>query len=387
MRDSLRMRNVQAPIIPVMAELIRSNPGTLPMGQGVVGYGPPQQVERSLADFWADSENHKYKSVDGLPGLLELIAAKLQSENGVRVGAESRVLVTAGGNMAFNAAVLAIADPGDEIVLLTPYYFNHEMAVRMASCVPVLVATDAEYQPDVASIEAAITERTRAVVTISPNNPSGAVYSETALRAINALCAKRGIYHISDEAYEYFTYNGAKHFSAGSIEKAAAHTISLYSLSKAYGFASWRVGYMVVPTHLLEAVRKIQDTIEICAPVISQYAAMGALKAGQGYCEQHMNEISSARAIVLQRLMQAPHLITVPPVDGAFYFLITVAAQMESLELATRLIREFKVAVIPGVAFGIEDRCALRISYGALSVKNAAEGIARVVRGIEELAL
>jgi aspartate/methionine/tyrosine aminotransferase len=380
------MQGVQTPIIPVIAELIRQMPGTLSLGQGVVNYPPPPQAAEALAEFWADTENHKYKSVEGIPPLIELIAAKLQRENGIRIGSESRIVVTAGGNMAFNAAILAIADPGDEIVLLTPYYFNHEMAIRMANCRPVLVATDAEYQPDVARIAAAITERTRAVVTVSPNNPSGAVYSAQTLRAINDLCGARGIYHVNDEAYEYFTYNSAKHFSPGSIAGAGAHTISLFSLSKAYGFASWRVGYMVVPVHLLDAVKKIQDTIEICPAVISQFAAIGALRAGQDYCERHMNEISLSRGNVLQRLMQSPQLITVPPVDGAFYFLITVNTVLEPLKLAEMLIREHKVAVIPGTAFGIDDRCTLRISYGALSRANAAQAIDRLVRGIEDLA-
>src|SRR6185369_12263196 len=126
----------------------------------------------------------------------------------------------------------------------------------------------------------AITAKTRAVVTISPNNPTGAVYSEAALCEVNQICGERGIYHISDEAYENFTYNGARHFSPASVAGSEAHTISLFSFSKAFGFASWRIGYMVMPENLFVPVKKIQDTILICAPVISQYAACGALKAG-----------------------------------------------------------------------------------------------------------
>src|SRR5262249_9123741 len=150
---------------------------------------------------------------------------------------QSRLVITAGGNMAFMNALLAIADPGDEIILQAPYYFNHEMAVTMANCRPVLVATDANYQLQPDAIAAALTSRTRAVVTISPNNPTGAVYPEAALRAVNELCRRHGVFHIHDEAYEYFVYGGARHFSPGSIPGAGAHTISLYSMSKAYGFA------------------------------------------------------------------------------------------------------------------------------------------------------
>ena len=150
----------------------------------------------------------------------------------------------------------------------------------MVNCVPVFVPTDAQHQPDVGALERAITPRTRVVVTVSPNNPTGAVYPETTLRQINRLCALRGIYHFSDEAYEYFTYADVPHFSPGSIHGAYRHTISFFSLSKSFGFAGWRVGYVVLPEHLLLSMRKVQDTNLICAAMPSQYAAIGALRAG-----------------------------------------------------------------------------------------------------------
>ena len=230
---------MQTPIIPVVGELIRSNPGTISLGQGVAYYGPPPQAIEAIQTFLANSENHKYKLVQGIPELLEVIEYKLQAENHISLDG-SRIVVTAGANMGFVNAVLAIADPGDEIILQLPYYFNHEMAVAIADCKAVCIPTDDNYQlqPDV--IAAAITERTRAVVTISPNNPTGAVYSEPALRQVNEICRRNNIYHISDEAYEYFTYDGAEHFSPGSIAGAGEHTISLFSLSKAYGSTARR---------------------------------------------------------------------------------------------------------------------------------------------------
>src|SRR5206468_8341838 len=164
-----------------------------------------------LQSFFADPENHKYKPVQGLPLLLQSLETKLHVQNGLHLSARNRLLVAAGGNMAFMNAVLAITDPGDEIILQTPYYFNHEMAIAMADCRPVLVATGENYQLRPAAIRDAITPRTPAVVTISPNNPTGAVYPEAALREVNQICRDRGIYHIHDEAYEYFTYDGARH--------------------------------------------------------------------------------------------------------------------------------------------------------------------------------
>jgi aspartate/methionine/tyrosine aminotransferase len=384
MYNSLRMQSVQSPIIPVVGELIRSNPGTISLGQGVAYYGPPLQAVEAIQRFLADPENHKYKLVQGIPELLEAIERKLREENGISLSG-SRIVVTAGANMGFVNAVLAITDPGDEIILQLPYYFNHEMAVAIADCRAVCVPTDDDYQLQPEAIAAAITRRTRAVVTISPNNPTGAVYRESALRQVNDICRRNGIYHISDEAYEYFTYDGARHFSPGSIEGSAGHTISLFSLSKAYGFASWRIGWMVIPEHLYTLIRKIQDTILICPPVISQWAAVGAMEAGRPYCLDKLKMTAEIRRIFLDELAGIADLVTVPPADGAFYLLLRVHKDSDPMELVRQLIEQHKVAVIPGMTFGMEDKCYLRVAYGALQKDTAAEGIGRLVRGLRQI--
>lgn len=385
MRDSVRLQQVQTPIIPVVGDLIRQHPGTISLGQGVVHYGPPQQAIDHIKHFLSDPDNHKYKSVYGIPPLIEAIIEKLRCENAIVRIQNSRIVVTAGGNMGFVNALLAVADPGDEIILLAPYYFNHEMAVTMVNCRAVIVPTDENYQPQPAVIESAITKKTRAIVTISPNNPSGAVYSEESLHAVNAICRRHGIYHINDEAYEYFKYNGAQHFSPGSIGESAAHTISLFSLSKAYGFASWRIGYMVLPGHLYSAVIKIQDTILICPPVISQYAAVGAMQAGAGYCLERLHVFDEVRAIALSEFETIRSICTIPRADGAFYFLAKIHTRMDPMVLVEMLIRDYGVAVIPGMTFGMTDGCYLRIAYGALQKETVAEGIGRLVRGLKAI--
>jgi aspartate/methionine/tyrosine aminotransferase len=379
------MQSVQTPIIPVVGELIRSNPGTISLGQGVAYYGPPAETVEYIQRFLANAENHKYRFVQGIPELLASIEEKLEKENGIRIDDESRIVVTAGGNMGFVNAVLAITDPQDEIILQLPYYFNHEMAVAIADCKAVCVATDDDYQlqPDV--IRAAITDRTRAVVTISPNNPTGTVYPESALRQVNQICRDHGLYHISDEAYEYFTYEGARHFSPGAIEGSSGHTISLFSLSKAYGFASWRIGWMVLPERLYMAVKKIQDTILICPPVVSQWAAVGAMSVGADYCREKLQMTTEVRQIVLDELRAISDLVAVPRADGAFYFLLRVNTNMDSMELVKKLIEEHKVAVIPGATFGMKDRCYLRIAYGALQKETAAAGIGRLAKGLRHI--
>ena len=379
--QSARLAQVQPPVIPIIHGLIREHPDTITLGQGVVYYGPPPETEAALRDFWAEPANHRYGAVWGIPPLREALAAKLAAENGIRIGDERQLVVTAGGNMAFFNALLAIADAGAEIILVSPYYFNHEMAVAMANCKAVTVPADDSYQLDVAAIAAAITPRTRAVVTISPNNPTGAVYPRADLRAVNELCAGRGIYHVHDEAYEYFTYGEHTHFSPGSLPGASAHTISLFSLSKSYGFASWRIGYLTIPAALYDAVAKIQDTVLICPPLVSQVAALGALRAGRAYCLEQRKQIEQVRGTALRTLAALGDRCEPVSADGAFYVLLRLRHPGDPMTLVRRLVTEHRVAVLPGTAFGLAG-CSLRIGYGALTPRDAGEGIERLVKGI-----
>jgi aspartate/methionine/tyrosine aminotransferase len=382
---SQRMRAVQAPIIPIVGRWTREIPGTISLGQGMVSYGPPPAALEAARAFGSRAEDHRYGPVEGQPALIEAIEEKLLRENAVRVRPESRVVVTAGGNMAFFNAVLAVADPGDEVVFPVPYYFNHEMATVIAGSRPVPVPTREGYQLDLEAIASAITPRTRAIVTVSPNNPSGAVYPEADLRAVNALCAERGLFHVHDEVYEYFTYDGAAHVSPAGFAGASGHTITLSSLSKAYGFASWRIGYMVLPAGLFDAVNKIQDTNLICPPAVSQVAAVAALSVGRAYCDPMVRELADVRRLVLRGLHELGDLCDVPDVQGAFYCLARVRTALPALTLVERLIREHRVAVIPGEAFGLTGP-VVRISYGALSPASVAEGIGRLADGIRHLA-
>ena len=386
LHQSQRLAAVQPPVIPIVGRWTAETPGTISLGQGIVSYGPPPEVMDAVRSFGAPLADHRYGPVEGLPELVSTLEAKLARENGITVRPDSRLLVTAGGNQAFVNAILAVTDPGDEVILPAPYYFNHEMAIVIAGAVPIGVRTDREYQLDLDALAAAITPRTRAIVTVSPNNPTGAVYPEAALRAVNALCRERGLFHIHDEAYEYFTYAPARHFSPGSLPGAAGHTMSLYSLSKAYGMASWRVGYMVVPGVLAEAIHKIQDTLLICPPAASQRAALAALGVGAAYPRRYLPQLDGMRHTIYEALHDPAVPCDVPAVAGAFYYLIRVHSALDSMTLVERLIREHKVAAIPGSAFADSAPCSIRISYGALEPQVVEEGVGRLVRGLRALA-
>jgi aspartate/methionine/tyrosine aminotransferase len=384
--QSRRLAAVQAPVIPIVGRWTAETPGTISLGQGVVSYEPPPQALEAARAFGGSLSDHRYGPVEGLKPLVAAIEHKLRVENRIDVGPASAVMVTAGGNQAFMNAVLAITDPGDEVILPTPYYFNHEMALVIAGAIAVGVPTTPEYQLDVAAIAQAITPRTRAVVTVSPNNPTGAVYAEADLRAISALCRDRGIFHIHDEAYEYFVYGAASHFSPGSIEGASEYTISLYSLSKAYGMASWRIGYMVIPSALAEAVNKVQDTILICPPAVSQHAAIAALQVGRSFAASHVERLDTMRQTIYETLGRGDLPCEVASPDGAFYYLVRVHSTLDSMQLTERLIKEHRVATIPGSAFADAAPCSIRISYGALDSTTIKEGLRRLAEGLRAIA-
>jgi aspartate/methionine/tyrosine aminotransferase len=173
--------------------------------------------------------------------------------------------------------------------------------------------------------------------------------------------------------------------SAASLPGAERHTISMFSLSKAYGFAGWRLGYLTYPEHLAAAMAKIQDTILVCPTVAAQVGALAALGVGRDYCQPHVAELASIRDVVIDELGALAPLASVPAADGAFYVLLRVDTAMPPMQLAERLIREHKVAVIPGPAFGMTSGCFFRVAYGALQKDTVAAGIGRLVTGLRAI--
>ena len=389
-RFSRRIASVDTPVMPAIAALVRDNPGTISLGQGVVNYGPPAQALAALPGLMGDVGLNKYQAIIGLPALLDAFTQKLADENNIHCGSDSVVMVTAGSNMAFLNCLLAVGDPGDEFILPSPYYFNQEMAIRMVGCVPVSVPVNEDWSLNVEALAAAVTSRTRAIVTVSPNNPTGAVYSKESLIAVNTLCAAKNIYHFSDEAYEYFTYDGAEHFSPASLPGAQRHTISFYSMSKNYGMASWRIGYVVFPTDLLDAMNKVQDTNLICAPVASQMLALEVLKYGRAWVQPKIDALAVVRKNVYERLEALGELIDFPKTQGAFYVFIKLpglAAGTERLAFNRAMAQLHKVVSVPGFTFGLLDTSTAnyqRLSYGALESATVDQGVARYVTAVKD---
>ena len=410
-----RLASVLPPVIPQVGAWIAQRPGTLSLAQGMVSWGPPPGVRQALAraaaatsDPWPLCDHYGPMAGDG--PLLEQVRRELKEHHGFDLEGTA-LLITAGSNMAFNAVAQVLLDPGDEVLLPVPWYFNHWMAIQLAGGVPVAVESEAIHAPaalktqgvapgsqvgalpDPERLAAAITPRTRAIVTVSPGNPSGLVTPGPVLAAINRLCAERGLWHISDEAYAAFVHGPEPHRSPATLPGSGRHTITLHSLSKAYGMAGWRLGYASVPRSLMAGLAQVQDTILICPPRPIQQAAVAALEAGPAWVAPRVASLEPRRTRVLEAVNRARErglpLELVAEPDGAFYALLACHSPLSGEELVRRLVLEHGVALLPGEAFGLQPRNAtafLRLSYGMLQGEALEQALHRLTDGLAALA-
>lgn len=380
-----RIASVLTPVIPWLNDQVRQHPGTLSLAQGMVDWGPPATVRQ--LDL-SDPDLDRYGALAGDADLLTAIHRELVGRRGIDPDGAA-LMVTAGSNMAFHAVAQAICDPGDEVILPVPYYFNHVMAVQIAGGVPVTPQLGPRPDPD--ALAELIGPRTRAIVTVSPGNPSGVVLPPEQLTAINRLCGDRGLFHISDEAYADFVHGPVPHRSPGRAGGSGAHTISLFSLSKAYGMAGWRVGLAAVPRQLVDGLARVQDTVLICPPRVSQRAALAALTAGPDWCRARIAGLAPRRRLLLDAISReqargTPVELLAQP-DGAFYALLRVDCRDGDRGLMERLIREHAVAVVAGGSFGLaasDRQVSLRLSYGMLPEPRLEEALERLFRGLRQ---
>jgi aspartate/methionine/tyrosine aminotransferase len=378
-----RTQSIQeAPIVKLISDS-KLPSDIVDLGQGVPFYGPPKEAMLAATEALQEESGFKYSPDSGFPELRETIARKLASENGVEADPSSNIMVTAGANQAFVNAILSITRPGDHVLVLSPYYFNHTMAIQLAGCKPVVIDTDRNYQPIAQRIRKRISTRVRAVVMVSPCNPTGAVYSRDTIKEIGELCAKNGLCLISDETYEHFVYDDAKFVSALSLDQEIEHTISLFSFSKSYGMSGYRIGYAVFPASIYREMLKVQDTLTICAPSALQVAAEAAMRMGAAYPKQFIPRIERVRKIFVQRLSDLD-LVEMPVTKGSYYFLLRLKTKKSDWNIAKRLIEEHGVITIPGGVFGTTYP-ALRVAYANVDEGMAQEGISRLEKGLQQI--
>lgn len=346
------------------------------LSQGVPFFDPPgPAVEKAVHDV---GSTHRYGPDGGDQELIDEISVKLARENGIRPFSGKRIMVTAGANMAFVNAAAAVCDPGDEMLLLSPYYFNHFMTLDMLGIQQRICPLSNDLLPDPGRIAGSIGPKTRAVVIVSPNNPSGMSYPAHIIDEIVQICKDRGIWLISDETYDRFVY-GSKHTSPGALDPEA-NVISLFSFSKVFGMSGWRIGYMAYPEILHESLMKVQDTTVICPSRIAQRLAYHCLKDHSDHVDDHLEELDASRRKLIKWLSSKRDIYGPEP-NGAFYlfFFYTRDSSYEnSLDLATDVFKRTGVLLVPGDPFGAADPPSLRISYGNIRKDGLSKALSRL---------
>jgi aminotransferase len=266
-----------------------------------------------------------------------------------------------------SAALMAIIDPGDEVILPSPTYSTHIRQVRIASGKPVLVPTreEAGFLLDIEGIRKAITPQTRAILYCSPSNPTGCVFSEEQLRQLAAAALDNNLMVITDEAYEYFTFDTHQHFSIASIPEMHDHVVSCYTFTKTYAMTGWRVGYLHAAEAWIPQINKAHIPFAICAPVVSQYAALAALKGPQDCVSEFRDHYLKMRNVMCERLDRLNSVFSYHKPGGSYLMFpkILLDEGRDSATFCKKLLRESRISTTPGVAFGPTGEGHLRLSF------------------------
>lgn len=371
-------------------------------GQSVIGFGAgepdfptPDAIVEAAAKACHDPANHHYSAAAGLPELRQAIADKTLRDSAVEVEA-SQVVVTNGGKHALYATCLTLLDPGDEVLLPAPYWTTYPETIAMAGATAIELPTheDTGFQVTVAQLEAARTERTKAVIFVSPSNPTGAVYDRDATEAIGRWAHEHGIWVIADEIYEHLLYGGRRFHSILNLVPELAETcVILNGVAKSYAMTGWRVGWLIAPSDVAKAAINLQShsTSNVCN--VAQRAALAAV-AGPLDAVAEMLPVYDRRRLTIHRLINAIPGVTCLEPEGAFYAFANFTGVLgrdfggvrpaTTLELADVVLEQGKVAFVPGEAFGAPGYG--RFSF-ALSDADLEEGIARLHRVIEASAV
>ncbi len=362
-------------------------------GRPVIGFGAgepdfptPDYIAEAAVAACRDPKWHRYTPAGGLPELKSAIAAKTSRDSGFVVD-PSQVLITNGGKQALYNAFAALLDPGDEVLLPAPYWTTYPESIRLAGGVPVEIITDEStgYRTSIAQLEQAITPKTKALVFVSPSNPTGAVYSPAEVEAIGQWAVEKGIWVVTDEIYEHLVYGDAEFSSMPVlVPELADKCIVVNGVAKTYAMTGWRVGWMIGPNDIVKAATNLQSHATSNVANVSQIAALAAV-SGDLSAVDEMKIAFDRRRQLITKMLNEIEGINCPEPEGAFYVYPSVKnilgreirgkVPTTSAELSALILDEVEVAVVPGEAFGTPGY--IRLSY-ALGDDDLIEGISRV---------
>jgi aspartate aminotransferase len=361
-------------------------------GAGEPDFDTPERIKEAALRAMRQGQT-KYTDASGIPELREAVCRKLRRDNGLDYE-PADVLVSCGAKHTLYNLWVALLNPGDEVLIPSPYWVSYPEQVKLLDGVPVPVPTDEAqgFQLDPDRLRAAVTPRTRAIVVNSPNNPTGAVFSAAALRAVAELALRHDLVLVSDECYEALTYEG-RHVSIASLgPEARARTVVVNTCSKAYAMTGWRIGYAAGPRALIRAMGDVQSQVTSNPSSVSQWAAVEALAGPQDEVAKMAGEFDRRRRVIVERLNAVPGLRCATP-GGAFYAFPDVRGLFGrrwqereirgSADVTAFLLEAARVAVVPGLDFGSDAH--IRLSY-ATGLATIEEGLSRMDAAVRSLA-
>jgi len=359
--------------MPILASKVG---GCVSLGQGIPSFNTPEFIRQAIIDELKNNDAlGKYSMQPGVPALKEAVAEDLKRRKKIAaIDPDNQIFISCGGMEALATAICTVVSPGDEVILPSPTYASHTEQILFAQGQPryVPVLEKEGWRLDVEGIASAISKKTKAIILCNPVNPTGAVFSEEDIRAVAKLVLAHNLYLIMDEAYDFLLFDDAQSFSPASMPELANNLICAYSFSKRFCMTGWRVGYMYAPKAVIRQALKIHDAFAICAPTISQYAALAALRATNGKDgagDLFVNDLVSAlkrrRDLVCARMDKLKDLFSYAKPTGGYYVFPKFSVKESSIDFALKLLHEAKVITIPGSAFGPTGEGHLRFSFGA----------------------
>ena len=368
-------------------QMIADGRDVISFAAGEPDFPTPEHIVAEAARAAHDPSNHRYTAAAGLPELREAAAAYTRQHSGVPVDA-AEVLITNGAKQAVFNSFAALLDPGDEVLIPAPYWVTYPAAVQLAGGVPVPIATTTEtgFKVTVPDLEAARTDSTRALVMVSPSNPTGAVYSAEELAAIGAWANDNGVWVVADEIYQRLVYPAGTAPSIAAVSSGLETWVLVNGVAKSYAMTGWRVGWMVGPTELINAAARLQSHSTSNVNNVAQRAALAALNGPQEVVEQ-MRKAFDERRRLMHRLVSSIDGVTCPEPRGAFYVFPDVSQLLggryvTSADLAEGILEETGAALVPGESFGTPG--FLRLSY-ALGTDDIEVGVSRIAEMLETL--
>ena len=354
--------------------------GGVNLAQGLPDFEPPPELSAALERALAVPENHQYSYTWGSPELRGAVAAKSARFNGIRCDPDDEVTITCGVSEGVVDAVLALTEPGDEVIVFEPWYENYVPACALAGAVPRYVPlSEPGYRLDPERLERAVTPRTRLVIVNTPGNPCGRVFSREELEGVARVCARHGLVAVTDEIYEHMWYDGRRHVSLASLSGMEDRTVTLSGLGKTYAVTGWRVGWAIAATPLTALVRKVHDYLTICAPTPFQAAGIAALALPDAYYERLRATYAARRTILLHALSRAG--LRFAPPEGAYYVMADARelGWKDDWEFVDFLARKVGVVAVPGSSFyrrGGRTRARFNFAKKEETLREAARRLA-----------